>query len=315
MAGQVKLTIDQQIEWMKEKGVTFQYYEEEDAAEFLRNNTYFFKLKAFQKDYIQNPKTGKYIGLDFAYLVELSTLDMHLRRLILHATLDIEHFLKVRLLSRLSDDATEDGYDIIQRYFRVDGGAKEKIREKAQNSMCADLVAKMERDGYALWNVVEVLSFGDFFRLYEIYDANHGGLDEDIRRCLFSIRLLRNAAAHNNCLLNSLRSPYTRKINPTYALTRFISQIPGLPNKSREKKMANPLIHDFLALLYVYQRVVTSKKTVQHFSRELYDLFHGRMPKHKEYFQSNESLLSAYQFVVRIVDALYPCDAPDESRH
>ena len=82
MAGQVKLTIDQQIEWMKEKGVTFQYYKEEDAADFLRNNTYFFKLKAFQKDYIQNPKTGKYIGLDFAYLVELSTLDMHLRRLI-----------------------------------------------------------------------------------------------------------------------------------------------------------------------------------------------------------------------------------------
>ena len=45
--------------------------------------------------------TGLYISLDFAYLKELSTLDMYLREIILKMTIDIEHFLKVKMLNDL----------------------------------------------------------------------------------------------------------------------------------------------------------------------------------------------------------------------
>ena len=301
-----KLTIEEQIEWMKSKGITFAICSEEEAAGFLRKSTYLFKLKAFGKAFPLNPVTGAYNGVDFAYLVELSTLDMHVRRLILHATLDIEHFLKVRLLNRLSSDPGENGYHIIEQYFAADPDAQNKIVKKSRNSMCKDLIEKMQRDGYALWNVVEVLSFGDFIRLYDIYDQNHGKTDQALLRCLFSVRCLRNAAAHNNCLLNSLRSPYSRKVRPNQQLTRFISQMPGIPARSRAKKMKNPVIHDFLALLYVYQQVVTSEKTRMHFGQELHSLFDHRMLKRRAYFETNESLTSAYHFVKAAVDSLYP---------
>lgn len=306
MSKRPKLTLGEQIQWMKSKGITFNIYSEADAVEFLKNSTYFFKLKAFDKDYAINPKTNMYKELDFAYLVELSTLDMHFRRMILHATLDIEHFLKVRLLSHLSENSKEDGYVTVNAFFNVCPQIKDKILSKSENSMCKDLIMKIQRENYPIWNVVEVLSFGDFIDLYNVYDQNNGGKDQQLTRCLFSVRCLRNAAAHNNCLLNSLRFPYTRQIRPSQYLSHNVSQVPGTKAKSREKKMMNPVIHDFVALLYVYRDVVTSKRTVCHFSQELHDLFDQRMLKHREYFQKNECILSAYEFVKKVIDALYP---------
>ena len=108
-----KLTIEQQVEHLKKKGVKFELCSEEQAVSFLKNSTFFFKVKAFDKNYTVNPQNGQYLNLDFAYLMELSTLDMHVRRLILHATLDIEHYLKVWLIREISEDPSEDGYDIV----------------------------------------------------------------------------------------------------------------------------------------------------------------------------------------------------------
>ena len=42
-----KLTIDEQIEDLKKKGVTFEIMCEEDAKKFLRYNNYYFKLKLY----------------------------------------------------------------------------------------------------------------------------------------------------------------------------------------------------------------------------------------------------------------------------
>ena len=167
-----KLTIEQQVEHLKNKGVAFTLCTEEQAASFLAYSTFFFKVKAFDKDYEINPKTGKYLNLDFAYLMELSTLDMHLRRLILHATLDLEHYLKVMLIREISENPDEDGYEIVDRFFSVYPEVKASISAKSENSMCRDLIRKLEKEGYAVWNLIEVLSFGDLVMLCEVYDQN-----------------------------------------------------------------------------------------------------------------------------------------------
>ena len=44
-----KLTIDEQIEDLKKKGVTFEIMSEEEAKKFLRYNNYYFKLKSYGK--------------------------------------------------------------------------------------------------------------------------------------------------------------------------------------------------------------------------------------------------------------------------
>ena len=301
-----KLTIEQQVEYLKNKGVTFELCSEEQAISFLKNNTFFFKIKAFDKNYIINPTTGKYLNLDFAYLMELSTLDMHFRRLISHATLDLEHYLKVWLIREISDDPDEDGYRIVERFFAVYPDVRASINGKSENSMCKDLIQKLQKEGYAVWNLIEVISFGDLIKLCELYDQNKGGKNEDLFRCLFAVRCLRNAAAHNNCLLNSMKAPYTRKIKPSKFLNHFASTIPGIKATSREKKMSNPVIHDFIGLLFVYDKVVTSSKTREYFSLELHQLFDERMLKRKEYFQKNEVLASSYSFVLKAINQLYP---------
>jgi len=307
MANRPKLTIEDQVAYMKNKGITFDHCSEKDAVRFLQESTYFFKVKAFDKNYIAHPKTGHYYNLDFSYLMELSTLDMRLRRLILHATLDIEHFLKVQLIRDVSSNPVEDGYQIVEKFFSENSSVKNSISEKLKNSMCKDLVEKLESENYAIWNLIEVLSFGDFVRLYTLYDREYGNHNKGLIQCLYAVRCLRNAAAHNNCLLNSLRLPYTRKIHSSYSISRAVSQIPNGPKTtSREKKLANPVIHDFVAMLYVYKKIVSSPRTAEHFTKELHDLFDIRMKRHSNYFESNECISSAYHFMKTVINDWFP---------
>lgn len=53
------------------------------------------KVSSYRKNYSKHPanspRAGQYVNLDFAYLVELSTIDMHLRYLAMSLCLDIEH--------------------------------------------------------------------------------------------------------------------------------------------------------------------------------------------------------------------------------
>ena len=90
-----------QVSYLRdEKNVSFELMGEEDAVAFLEERSFFFKLKAFAKDFekysCKPGEKGRYVNLDFGHLVELSKLDKTLRSLVLDLALDIEHYLKVR---------------------------------------------------------------------------------------------------------------------------------------------------------------------------------------------------------------------------
>lgn len=140
-----KLSIDEQIADMQAKGITFNHSDICDAKRFLKCNNYYFKLKAYERNYDKyrsTPKQGKYINLDFAYLKELSTLDMYLRKIILSMALDIEHALKVQLLFDLSQNSEEDGYAIVQEYLEQDYMPVKTIHDKIGKSATSDLIKK-----------------------------------------------------------------------------------------------------------------------------------------------------------------------------
>ena len=119
MSKKVKLPITEQVSYMRDHcGIQFEICPEDDAVKFLSNSNYFFKVKAFAKDYPKNQFTGNYNNLDFAYLRELSLLDAYLRKEVISIAVDIEHFLKVGLISAISADLSEDGYDLMDTFFQ-----------------------------------------------------------------------------------------------------------------------------------------------------------------------------------------------------
>lgn len=297
----VKLPIPGQITHMKKKGIKFEKMSEAEASRFLQNNNYYFKLKAYCKNYSKNAK-GEYQDLDFAYLVDLSTIDMHLRKFIIKVSLDVEHFLKVKLLRDFLLDGSEDGYEIVKNFFRMHPEIKEEVLEKGKSSYCADMIEHY-KDSFSIWNIIEVLSFGHFAMLYDWFYVRHP-MKDSMTNMLLPIKSLRNAAAHNNCLINKMVPPYNIEIEPNQKVNRYVSQIPGISSKTRQKKMVNPVIHDFVVLLYTFDRIVTSEKTKEKTYRELKELFDVRMVRNKEYYYNNAGLVSSYEFSKKVVDFL-----------
>lgn len=266
-----------QVSYLRdEKNVSFRLMSEEDAAAFLEERSFFFKLKAFAKDfekYACKPgEKGRYVNLDFGHLVELSKLDKALRSLVLDLALDIEHYLKVRI-NAAAMHAGADPFEVVGTFLESSaasvvseqtkaldrdvgadavrlaastlGGCNLESRPaivSAANEATATLsevtkgrdprhvehaIAGMAGSPYSgalvrkyadgpipLWTLLELVSFGPLTRFYRHCFGKAGAIDDPEEREMFSAyrgllkctQQLRNAAAHNDCLLNGLAS-------------------------------------------------------------------------------------------------------------
>ena len=301
-----KLTVDEQIMDMQKKGITFDKASIDEAKKLLKENNYYFKLKAYGRNYDKysaTDKKGQYINLDFAYLQELSTIDMYLRKMIISMALDIEHALKVELLYDLSENPNEDGYAIVDEYLSADYMRIKTIHDKIGRSVTSDLVKKHTEndDKYSLWELVEILSFGDFIDLYQLYYSKYKKKNE-YSSLLWSVKFLRNASAHNNCIINSLKAPYQVSLRKNKEIMFQVSKIKTISQKNRDTWMQNPVVHDFIVLVYVYLNVIKSDGIKKKGIQDLKWLFDERMVRHKDYFEKNNSILEGYRFTSKCVD-------------
>lgn len=309
----MKLTVEEQIQDMIDKNIQFELCSVEDAKKFLKYNNYYFKLKSYARNYNINVQTKKYYNLDFAYLVELSKLDMYIRKIILELCLDVEHYLKVRLMNDLSNNSEEDGYNIVKIFLEFHPNAEADIQSKADKySFCSDLAEKhlnqyKEPTELALWNIVELLSFGNFMELYELYYQTYPSFNYS--DYLKSIKFIRNAAAHNNCILSTLRKPHSvKKFSKTKKLANILGKIPEFKElDNRDGMMKNPVIHDFVTLLFVYNDVMKVSATKNIRNKKMEEICHqfcsedGRIRKNKSYFEKNPYIKDVYLFICSII--------------
>lgn len=275
-----KLTIDEQIADLKKKGVIFNIMDEDEAKKFLRYNNYYFKLKSYASNYPINPKNNKYVNLEFAYLVELSKIEMYFRKIILGMCLDLEHVLKTRMLYDITCNVKEDGYTIVKKYFFAYPSTKIEITQKANSyNFTSNLAEKhIDDEEYSVWNLVELLSFGKFVELYTLYYQEYK--TPNYSDYLQSIKFLRNALAKAQ---------------------KEISE------HARTKYMSYPVFHDFVALPFVYNDILKEEANRNMRDRTMDELFHffceedGRVLAHRDYFTKNQLITEAYKFISNVI--------------
>ena len=300
----LKLNIDEQIAHMKEKGITFSCgVSEDDAKDFLINNNYYMKLASYRNNYAKHD--GKYVNLDFAYLKELSTLDMHLRYIIIDMCLDIEHFIKVKPLEYVTSDKDEDGYDIIKAFLSEKPENMKilsRIHSHKSGEYCKDLINKYY-PYFPIWVFIELISFGDLIYFCDYYTkATNRPLVEN--KFMNTVRDLRNASAHSNCLLNNIAVRIDKSKQIDSSIISFIPNDSGISKSSKRNNLNYRFAYSFTVLLYVYDSVVADGVRKKRYS-ELSEFINGRAKRNKDYFLKNSKIVGTYHFVNKLVDSLY----------
>ena len=148
---------------------------------------------------------------------------------------------------------------------------------------------------------VELISFGDLTYLCEFYKKMYG---EEIidNKFMNQVRDLRNASAHSNCLTNKLQEKITGA--PDKRILDFVKQLDCVGRSSLLNNMSRSFMYNFVVLLYVYDRAVTSEGVKKNRYRELNELVNVRMLKNKTYFEKNNVIKTQYKFIKKVVDKL-----------
>ena len=291
---------------MKNRGITFNEISENDAKQFLQNNNYYMKLAAYRANYDKcdtGKRQGQYKKLDFGYLKELSTIDMYLRYIVMDMCLDIEHVIKVRLIKNITNNPSEDGYDIVRKFIAQDDNLRilKNIRSHKSGEYCKDLIEKYY-PYFPVWVFVELISFGDLLYFCSFYEKIYGAQIIN-NKLMNTVRDVRNAAAHSNCLLNKM----TEKIDSTKQVNNEISSfIIGMKNISKTSRVNNlsyKFTNSFVTVLYVYDSLMNEIPKQKRY-KEIQEFMNGRVVKNKQFFQSNSKIVGVYNFHKKVIDNL-----------
>ena len=298
------LSIEELIQHMKNRGITFNEISENDAKQFLQNNNYYMKLAAYRANYDKcdtGKRQGQYKKLDFGYL--LTTIDMYLRYIVMDMCLDIEHVIKVRLIKNITNNPSEDGYDIVRKFIDQDDNLRilKNIRSHKSGEYCKDLIEKYY-PYFPVWVFVELISFGDLLYFCSFYEKIYG-VQIINNKLMNTVRDVRNAAAHSNCLLNKM----TEKIDSTKQVNNEISSfIIGMKNISKTSRVNNlsyKFTNSFVTVLYVYDSLMNEIPKQKRY-KEIQEFMNGRVVKNKQFFQSNSKIIGVYNFHKKVIDNL-----------
>ncbi len=296
-----KLTVPQLIEYCKNNlGLSFKIKSEEEAATFLSRQNYFFRLEQYLGICTNQTKGGKYIGLDFGHLVEMSTIDMYLRKILFKMTIDLEHYLKMKLVGNCQENPADDGYEVVKAFL----AKYPEVRNSIQTGF--KLIGYYDKTFFrytktpAVWNIVEMMDFNDFTKFYSFYYEffrMNGGWTKQFE----AVRKLRNASAHNSCILCSFK-PVQSFVSDYETTLELIGGNIGVGRGTISTMMKVPFLNDFAVLLSVYTKMATHPAVLEKTFQEVIEFFEGRMIRHKDYFEGFTEVKNAYNFAKSVVE-------------
>jgi len=306
----IKLSIDEQIKNMQEKGVKFNIIDGYRAKEILENSSYYFKIKSYCKNYKKDDQ-GKYIDLEFAYLYEFSKLDMYFRRIILNISLDIEHSLKVAIL-RDFNKLKNNGEDIVNGFLGSDLGKSTSIylsqsRSRGDQSISTKLIQNNIPPNMPFWVLVEVIQLGDLRKLYEYFYKRFPNLmsitrQRDLNKMIFSAKSLRNCAAHNNCIFTNIFERQVRVQNICKTkLAPYKLQLEKNIGDRLDGLLQNQHISDFFMMVLLFVEMIRSCGLKNHIKKDISDFFKRTCMTRtrKRYFLKNKAIRDRMVLIYR----------------
>ena len=114
---------------------------------------------------------------------------------------------------------------------------------------------------------------------------------------------LRNAVAHNSCVLSELDKKDNLHRADTLVINYLIES--GVGKETRSNKLSNSRIRQMTYALYMFNEIVTSKGIKKNVTEDINELFFGRIIHHKEYYNNNELLKSVYLYFKKIIEKNY----------
>lgn len=291
-----KLSYCDQIQYLKNKGITFNTMSDRDAMDYLENRNNYFKLTSYRSNF--NKIDGIYQNLEFAYLVDLANIDAQLRRFIITTSLNTEHAMKVALLRYITKDSHEDGYEIVDAFKHNRRPAFDQaINFLSQSQYSSDLYNKHHNDP-SVWVLLEILSFGGLGQFVEFYRTRNQSKTITVYSKIFKFaKNLRNAAAHSNPLLVNLFTDREFIPRPTPEIVSF-GKMMGIDRGYLQDSKINDLV-----ALFVMTKSLNSKEAISHISQQATNVL-NRFDKHADYYANVPSVQQFKKLFSKMIDYL-----------
>ncbi|NHM16303.1 hypothetical protein GMI69_06475 [Eggerthellaceae bacterium zg-887] len=259
--------IDAQIRKLKSAGVTFEKCTEREARDYLAVKCSACKVSAYARLFdihAEGENEGKYMDLDFSQLKYLADIDQRLREILLAMSLDIEHFCKTRLTIECAVTEADDRQVMAVYLNDQDDRQRKYIAheiERSKNDPTNDHIFEKYGDQLPLSAFMEVVPFGTIVGLIRYCGTRSD--DKELIADYFvlrSVQALRNACAHNSCILLDL-FPHTdgKKIAPP-EMNKALSAI-GMSKRIRHRWLQTVPTARIASLLYLYSEMVPEGNT------------------------------------------------------
>ncbi len=323
------MKISEMVPYLKEKNIKFEKMTDTEAENYLRYNNNYYNVTAykhnFERYFIDGKFIDKFIDLDFAYLKDLAIIDHRSRLVLFKIIIDIEYYLKIRILNLIEDIEMENGYRIVNMYLEKDF-TDERFPKKVHNSIFKkvgseyyhkvfskyDIDKDKKLENIPVWEFLEIITFGELVNFYEFFSKEYK-LKNEIKNVfiLREIVKLRNAVAHNSCVLCDLDKK-DNNFAPDYTIVNYLNNC-GIKKETRDNKLSNSRIRQITYTLYMFNEIVTSTGVKTNVTNDINDLFYERIILHKEYYNNNELLKSIYAYFDKIIKKHYSVNIEENS--
>lgn len=313
------MKISDMVPYLKNKNIKFECCSEQDAEIYLKENNNYYNVTSYKNNFVKyqcGELEGKYIDLDFAYLKDLSIIDYRTRLVLFKMIIDIEHYLKIRILNTIEGISEEDGYKIVNLYLEKDFNDMERpkrvhesIRKKVSNEYYQKIFSKYDLDkdtkieNIPIWEFLEIITFGELINFFDFFTKYYILDDNKYIFILREVNKLRNAVAHNSCVLCEL----DKKDNMHRADTLVINYLKdcGIGKENRNTKLSNSRIRQITYTLYMFNIIVSSDGVKNNVKHDITKLFYGRIILNGKYYNNNGLLKSIYNYFDKIIEKNY----------